>query len=182
MYIYIHGFNSDTCCRSYKDLCKILDTVRAIGYTSSEKAMDCYNNVCRQIEQYIQTEEDIKLLGSSLGGFFALHMAKKYALPVVAFNPVTFPHTQLRPYLGKSMNFYTLQEWDFTEEILFSYEEIPLQKHLPLRPTLIIGQKDEVLDYSIAQKFWDDEAKIILTNDAHSIVDYSLYLGSILER
>lgn len=182
MYIYIHGFNSDTCCRSYKDLCKILNTVQAIGYDSSEKALDCYNNLCWQMEQHMQIEKDINILGSSLGGFFALHMAKKYALPVVAFNPVTFPHIQLGPFLGKSMNFYTLQEWDLTEEILFSYEAIPLQKNLSLRPTLIIGQQDETLDYSIAANFWDGEAKIIFTNDRHSIADYSLYLESIMER
>lgn len=179
MYIYIHGFNSNLQSRSFLDLSRIIPTLYDCGYDYTQPAKHCYKQLCFQIEEIIQkntdTKQPIKLLGSSLGGFWALHLAEKYELPCLAFNPVTFAHEQLRPFLGINENFYTKKQFDFTENILLSYATFAFTRPRNLKPTLIIGQKDEILDPSIAYTYWNTYAQCILTNDTHSIMNYNKY-------
>lgn len=204
MYVYIHGFNSNLQSRSYKDLSRILPHLYDCGYDYTKKADTCYEELCVQIEKCIKenahkvsleekkletrknllhiAQEDknlavpsLKLLGSSLGGFWALHLAEKYELPCLAFNPVTFAHEQLRPFLGLNENFYTKQKWEFTEEILKSYAPYCFTRSRTLKATLIIGKNDEILDPKIAQKYWEKHAKCLLTKDQHSILNYEKY-------
>ena len=119
--------------------------------------------------------EDIKILGSSLGGFWAMHLAKKYNMPCLAFNPVTFGHEQLQPFLGLNQNFYTQEYWNFSEEALLSYTDFILDKNMAIRPHIILGNQDEILDYTIAFNYWKNDAACIITQDIHSIMDYSQY-------
>lgn len=180
MYLYIHGFNSDTTSRSYFDLCKILDDVSALSYDYTKPAKYCFMQLCEQVETYINDNKVLVILGSSLGGFWALHIAKKYNLPCVVFNPVTFSHEQLQPFLGINQNFYTQKKWDFTEETLMSYADFTLDRNLAVKPHIVLGKKDEVLDYQIALAYWNKYAHCIVGHEEHSIMDYSKYQSLIL--
>lgn len=179
MYLYIHGFNSDVNSRSYFELCKILDNVSALSYDYTKTAQFCFMQLCEQIEKHISdnvnNSGNLRILGSSLGGFWALHIAKKYALPCVVFNPVTLAHEQMRPFVGINENFYTQEKWNFTEEILMSYAGFILDRELAIKPHIVLGKEDELLDYQIALTYWKNDAHCIIVNEEHSIMDYSKY-------
>jgi len=179
MYLYIHGFNSDVKSRSYLDLRRILDNVFALGYDYTKTANFCFTQLCEQVEAYIKGNNsalgDVKILGSSLGGFWALHVAKKYELASLVFNPVTFAREQLQAFVGMNQNFYTQQKWDFTEEILMSYADFTLDRNLAIKPYIILGNEDAILDYQIALNYWNNDAHCIVEHEEHSIMDYSKY-------
>lgn len=180
MYGYIHGLNSDIQCRSYEELSAILPDVHALSYDYTKDAHEGYQELCEQVEMLMKQGHALTLLGSSLGGYYALHMGHRYAIRVVAFNPVTYPQTQLRAFLGENRNFYTQKVWDLTEEILFSYNAFPLMNSMEHCPTVIIGRNDEILDYRIAHDFWQKYANIVLSDDFHSIMEYNLYMKYML--
>ena len=192
MYLYIHGFNSDVKCRSFFDLSAILSDVSPLGYDYTKKADFCFAQLCEQMEKHLEINTkksdhakdlpscSIKILGSSLGGFWALHLAKKYNIPCLAFNPVTIAHEQLAPLIGQNQNFYTHEYWDFTKDTLLSYADFILDTNLSPSPHMILGQNDELLDYKIALNYWQNKAISHITDDAHSIMDYSLYKDIML--
>ena len=123
----------------------------------------------------------LTLIGSSLGGFFTLLFAKKYALPCVVFNPVTYPHEQLAPFMGKNYNFYTHEEWDFTKELLLSYKEFPLNTAMKFTPNIVLGTNDEVISPHVTLSFWKGKANILLTTNEHSINNYKDYVTLFLQ-
>lgn len=183
-FAYIHGFNSDKNSRSYQDIKNLLGT----GYD----VYDFYYNyrqeakyACAEIEEKLLAvytkNPNLKLIGSSLGGFFTLFFAQKYALPCVAFNPVTYPHLQLAPFTGKNYNFYTHEKWDFTQELLLSYKEFPLNTIMKFTPIIVLGTNDEVISPHITLSFWKNNANILLTTNEHSINNYSAYKALFLK-
>lgn len=174
-FAYIHGFNSDKNSRSWKDLQSLIGNVLDFHYSYMQNAPLALKEIENKLISALSENKNLKLIGSSLGGFFALFLAHKFSLPSTVFNPVTFPHEQLAPFTGKNYNFYTNEEWDFTQEILLSYKELPLNAKMRYTPNIIIGTNDEIIDPNVTLRFWKKKANILLTADEHSIADYAPY-------
>ncbi len=179
-FAYIHGFNSDKNSRSYKDIKALLGNVYDFYYNYRQEAKFAYREIEKKLLAAHQKNPNLTLIGSSLGGFFTLHFARKYALPCVVFNPVTFPHEQLAPFTGKNYNFYTHEEWDFTKELLLSYTDFPLSAEMNYMPTIVLGTNDEVISNDVTLQFWKGKANILLTTNEHSINNYKNYVSLFL--
>lgn len=105
VFAYIHGFNSDKNSRSYRDIKMLLGTsydVYDFYYNYRQEAKYAYAEIEEKLLAVYTKNPKLTLIGSSLGGFFTLLFAGKYALPCVAFNPVTYPHVQLAPFTAKT--------------------------------------------------------------------------------
>lgn len=176
-YAYIHGFNSDKNSRSFKEINALLGNVADLHYSYMQNAESALYEIENKLVSACAPNKNLTLIGSSLGGFFALYLARKHKLPCIAFNPVTRPHEQLAPFVGKNYNFYTNQEWDFSREILMSYQKLPLSTEMAYTPKIILGTNDTVIDPSVTLNFWFKHAKILLTAEEHSISRYSRFLA-----
>lgn len=179
-FAYIHGFNSDKNSRSYQDVKALLGNVYDFYYNYRQEAKYAYQEIEEKLLSACKENPRLTLIGSSLGGFFTLNFAKKYALPCVVFNPVTFPHEQLAPFTGKNYNFYTNEEWDFTQKLLLSYKEFPLSTDMKFMPTIVLGTNDEVISPHVTLNFWKNKANILLTTNEHSINNYKSYMALFL--
>lgn len=180
-FAYIHGFNSDKNSRSYQDIKALLGNVHDFYYNYSQEAKFAYAEIEEKLLAVYTKNPHLKLIGSSLGGFFTLLFAQKYALPCTVFNPVTYPHEQLAPFMGKNYNFYTHEEWDFTKDLLLSYKEFPLNTALKITPNIVLGTNDEVISPHITLSFWKGRANILLTANEHSINNYHAYKALLLK-
>lgn len=183
-FAYIHGFNSDKNSRSYQDIKALLGTVYDVYdfyHNYRQEAKYAYAEIEEKLLAVYTKNPNLKLIGSSLGGFFTLLFAREYALPCVAFNPVTFPHEQLAPFTGKNYNFYTHEEWDFTEDLLMSYKEFPLNTNMKFTPTIVLGTNDETISPHVTLSFWKGKANILLTTNEHSINNYYAYTALFLK-
>lgn len=174
-FAYIHGFNSDKNSRSFLELQKIYPTMRDCYYNYRQKAEFAHNEIENKLRVSLASNKQLVLIGSSLGGYFALYFSHKYNLPAVVFNPVTFPEQQLAPFLGENYNFYTNEKWNFTLEILNSYKNFPLSKKMNFPPRIIIGTNDKTIDPFITNDFWNKYANILITTEEHSISHYAQY-------
>ena len=126
-FVYIHGFNSDGNSRSGRELAQLLGvSVVCPEYDYAKPFASCLASIRRQILESVDTEKDrLTVMGSSLGGFFALQLRHPAIVHAVAWNPVVFPAIQLEQFLGQNTRFGDGVEWEFTRETLLSYAQAP---------------------------------------------------------
>lgn len=177
-FMYIHGFNSGENSRSAHLLSAMLgrEVVRLV-YDSAASFPDILSSLHQQIEQHTHSERDgVCLLGTSLGGFFALQLAHPAIAHVVAFNPVVHPVIQLQPLLGENTNFSSGMHWTFSKETLLSYAAAGDPRPHAQPRDVVLGTRDELLDYALAEAYWRDAACITLADEAHQIADFGPFV------
>ena len=150
MIIYIHGFSS----HGYGGKASAF---RAYFYDRQEKfiapSLSYVPELAIQtLEEMITACDDVNLIGSSLGGYYALCLAQKYHLKTVLINPSMHPYRTLEKVLGEVPNYYdnTHFEWKRSHlEMLKQYETIVTDQSNIM---LLLQKGDEVLDYREAVK------------------------------
>jgi predicted esterase YcpF (UPF0227 family) len=91
---------------------------------------------------------DLTFVGSSLGGFYATHLAEALDARAVLVNPAVRPHADLAPYVGVQTNLYTGEAFEvlpahFAELAALAVPRITR----PERYLLLVQTGDEVLDW-----------------------------------
>jgi hypothetical protein len=94
--------------------------------------------------------DDVTLIGSSLGGYYAIYLAEKYGLKAVLINPAVDSSKTLKRVLemgGKATNYYDNTEFTWNEnhvKMLQNYrvDEVENGEYL-----LLLQTADDVLDY-----------------------------------
>ena len=126
-FVYIHGFNSGRNSRSGHELSQLLGVpVCCPEYDYARSFAECFESLRQQIAAFIGARNDrLTVMGSSLGGFFALQLRHPSIIHAVAWNPVVFPAMQLEQFLGPNTRFSDGIDWEFTRESLLSYAQAP---------------------------------------------------------
>lgn len=126
-FVYIHGLGSGASSRSGRELAGLLGTdVICPEYDYARPFSECLSSLRRQIIESVDERNDrLCVMGSSLGGFYALQLRHPAIVHVVAWNPVIFPAMQLEQFLGMNTRFFDGTPWEFTRETLLSYAQAP---------------------------------------------------------
>ena len=113
--LYLHGFCSSPA--SWKARL-LADTLAARGQSSHwlcptlphhpEEAIA----LCRRLIE--QCDGQITLMGSSLGGHYANHLAETCNLNAILINPATIARMDLSRFIGSHENFHTGESFRFT--------------------------------------------------------------------
>lgn len=184
-FVYIHGFNSGVPSRSGKALSALVGSeVFCPQCDYSLEYASCLDGIVEQIKA--AAEGPYCIMGTSLGGFYALQLRFTGILNVIAWNPVIFPALQLARLTGRNKRFTDGKDWDFPENSLLSYAQAPdprmwknfywksLEKpenQTPFR-TVVLGDADEVLDSRLANAFWTGHAELMSVHAGHRIENY----------
>ena len=102
------------------------------------------------LEELIASYDDVTLVGSSLGGYYSIYLANKYALKCVLINPAVQSSKTLKRAVdlaGVAKNFYddSSFSWNASHlEMLKKYAVDDVQKGKYL---LLLQKGDDVLDY-----------------------------------
>ena len=160
MIIYIHGFASSgkgakaTLFREYFKI-QAVDFIAPSLSNVPALALDTLEQL---IESYTKLGESVSLMGSSLGGFYAIYLSQKYNLKAVLINPSIFPYDTLSRVSSPMTNFYDGASFEWREEhynTLKKYE-VADSKINAKNFMLLLQTGDESLDYRhAAQKFKD---------------------------
>ncbi len=178
MIIYIHGFGSSgegskaVLLRPYfKEEGFIAPSLP----TNPELAI---KTLCELIET-IQQFEKITLIGSSLGGYYALYLCARYGLKGVLINPAIYPYNTLQRALGTATNFYDNTQYEWNEhhlELLKKYEF----KSFDAKKILLLLQKDdELLDYGEALQKLQGVHSIVEEGGSHSFDGIERHIDTI---
>jgi predicted esterase YcpF (UPF0227 family) len=148
MIIYIHGFGSSGQGGKAKVFREYFKSINEPFIAPSLSYVPTL--AIKTLEELIESYEDVQLIGSSLGGFYSIHLAQKYDLKAVVINPSIYPYHTLENYLGYAQNFYDESsfEWNALHvEMLKEYEsQVTKQENF----MLLVQKGDELLDYQEA--------------------------------
>lgn len=180
MILYLHGFNSSP--RSHK--ARLMGRYMAERGLAAEYACPALpplaSEAVQAIEQVMPGKECC-FIGSSLGGFYATHLAEKHGAKAVLINPAIDPHVGLRAYLGTQKNLHTGEPYELTEAHLKEWEKLYASKVTPARYLLIVETGDEVLDYRKAVSRYAGAEQIVIPGGDHSLQSFPRHLPRILQ-
>lgn len=184
MILYIHGFNSSSA--SFK-AGLLREALARRGGSERFVAPDLSHwprQAIEQLEALIEKPGNgpITLVGSSLGGYYATYLAEKYGLKAVLINPAISPDELLPRYLGPNRNLYTGETYELTPQHIDQLRRLEVPEITrPERYLLIVGARDEVLDYRIALAKYRGAAQVIVEDGDHGLTNFADYVGSILD-
>lgn len=180
MIIYIHGFGGSgegskatllrPLFRSDGIIAPSLPTNPALAIATLSELIETFRRI-----------ETVMLIGSSLGGFYTLHLATKYNLKAVLINPAIRPYETLSRALGISggENFYDGSRYEWNESHLETLKSLIPTKVNVDNILLLLQKGDEVLDYSDASTGLKGCEQIIEEGGDHSFRGIERHVGRI---
>jgi uncharacterized protein len=125
--------------------------------------------------------DDITLVGSSLGGFYATWLAERHGWRAVLLNPAVVPQEDLSAYLGEQPLWHgggtiVIEPHHLDELRALSVDTITQ----PERYFLIAATGDEVLDYHTMLDHYPNVRTTLIQGSNHAISDFPDYVDSVL--
>jgi predicted esterase YcpF (UPF0227 family) len=181
---YLHGFNSGPASIKGRQLghaiAALPKAIRPEYFLPqlSHRPAEAMRTACRWAEA--GDRDQLTFVGSSLGGFYATHLAETYGARAVLINPAVHPDRDLAPYLGEQRNHYTGEVYEltaghFAELSAFKVARVAAQRYL-----LLVQTGDEVLDYRVAVAFYAGAWQFVQGGGDHSFHDFAVQIPVIL--
>jgi predicted esterase YcpF (UPF0227 family) len=174
--VYLHGFNSSPQSHKAQLLGRQL-AERGLSYTCPARPPSA-RAAMRRVEPLLDSRTC--LVGSSLGGFYATHLAEKHGLRAVLINPAIEPHVGLRAYLGTQKNLYTGEAYELTEAHLAECRDLYPPRLTPRRYLLLVETGDEVLDYRRALERYAGAEHVVVPGGDHSLRSFPEQLPRLM--
>ncbi|MCL1078326.1 esterase YqiA [Parashewanella spongiae] len=184
MLLYIHGFNSSPLSDKGIQTAEFIQrTFPELNFCQpqlpncAKEAIELLSNIVQQAKA---ANQPLRYIGSSLGGYFATHLAQHYGGKAVLINPVVKPYELMEELLGTQYNPFTEQSFEVTPEHQQWLKEIDSEviTH-PDRFFVLLQTGDEVLDYRQAVNKYHCCKMLIEPNGDHGFVDYKKHLPEI---
>ena len=124
--------------------------------------------------------DELALVGSSLGGYYATWVAERLGCRAVLLNPAVDPASDLREHIGRQQVFFSDEEIDFRPEYIQELRDLQVPVTHPERYFLIAATRDTVIDYrKMVDKYRGARQRIVEGSD-HELSDFSEYLDEVV--
>jgi|TARA_B100002003_G_C14156011_1_gene556586 hypothetical protein len=182
--IYLHGFLSSP---QSKKAQQTVDYCNQFGIGDRIYVPELGTGPARtiaEIRRLIESrdEDEVVLIGSSLGGFYATCVAEEFNLKAALVNPAVRPHQFWETHLGEHRNYYSGKIHRVTEEHINELKTIDsADLQYPQNFLLLLQKGDETLDYRQAAEKYQSSTCIIQENGNHSFENFDRVLPSIFK-
>ena len=146
MIIYIHGFGGcglGVKARAFRDFFKSRIVAPSLPYQPN-LAIDTLEQIINAILPY----EKVFLIGSSLGGFYALNLANRFNLKCVLINPALSPQKTLKEYVGNTISYYDKSFFNWTPLHVKELEQLEVGPLVKENCMVLLQKGDELLDWN----------------------------------
>lgn len=179
---YIHGFNSSPQSAKARLLGEYLAAFHpAVRYHVPALPYDperAIGTLCDAIAACLPAP--VKLLGSSLGGFYGAYAAELFRLPLVLVNPAVRPYELLKDHLGEQTNIYTGESYWFTPYHIEVLRRLEVEVTEPERYFLLTQMGDETLDYREGVARYQACRQVVEPGGSHGFDGFERHLPSIM--
>ena len=157
--VYLPGFNSSPLSEKSHQLRQEFGELHCAEYDSWHP-----DRAAQQLQSLLRPmlADAPLLIGSSLGGFWAYHLAAQHGLRCVLINPCMQPERSLHHAIGAVQNMYTHETGTLTVDDLARY---PAYRHAQPVPaamcTVLHEQGDEVIPYQESVTNFSGQARLI---------------------
>ncbi len=180
--IYIHGWNSSGNARKAELLKKELANnteYEVASYTLKSHPREAI----KQLAEIIESEKEsrkVHLIGSSLGGYYAVYLAESLNLKAAMVNPAVWAYKIFENDRGENLNPNTNEKYIIDQEWVDSLEEIFIETPDTKRYLVLLQTADETLDYRYAEKYFSGAKTIIDQGGSHSFEDLESKIPEML--
>jgi len=184
MILYLHGFRSSP--QSFK--ARMLgQRMLALGLerdflcpqlsASPKAAIDLALSLVEGIPA-----NELTLVGSSLGGYYANWLAENIGCRAVLLNPAVQPPRELEKYVGVTTAFHSDEVFEFKAEYIDELKALAVNRiTLPERYFLIAATGDEVLDWREMTQHYTGARHRVIQDSDHGLSDFADYVDQVLE-
>jgi len=123
----------------------------------------------------------LAFVGSSLGGYYATHLAERLGARAVLINPAVRPFDDLEPYRGLQTNLYTGVAFEVTDAHFDELRSLAVPRITrPARYFLLVQSGDEVLDWREAVAHYAGASQFVQGGGDHAFRDFEAQIPAIL--
>jgi hypothetical protein len=180
--LYLHGFcaspksnKAELLRRAHEE--RGLEFIAPSLHAGPRKAIEIIRNSIKGVPC-----SRLVVLGSSLGGYYATWVAEQLDVPAVLINPAVYPQKVISANLG----FHRVPDTDITLEVrpehIRELDEISVRtlRH-PEKYLTVLGDADEILDWTEARDFYAATNEWIIPGENHRLANFPAYLPRIME-
>ena len=175
MILYIHGFRTTN--NSYK--AQLLKAHYGDKLIASDHSF-IPQQAIKDLEKIIEEQSITGIIASSLGGYYATYLSQKYNLKTVLINPSVSPYITTKKYLGDNSK-DDGESFVWKEEHLKMLEAFKVDKPKLDNFFLFLQMGDEVLDYRVAQSFYQGAKLVIEEEGNHRFKGFERFFDEVLE-
>lgn len=125
--------------------------------------------------------EQLTVVGSSLGGFYATWLAEHLGCRAVLLNPAVKPPRDLESYVGVTTHYHSDEVFEFKHEYIAELQALALDRiTLPQRYLLLAATGDEVLDWREMVAHYPGAQQIVIEGSDHGISEFADYADQVL--
>ncbi|MDO4699845.1 MAG: YqiA/YcfP family alpha/beta fold hydrolase [Moraxella sp.] len=187
--IYLHGLDSSPNASKAVITKRHADTLGTPVFCPD---LNCPpDDVLSKVLALINTNDDVVLIGSSLGGYFANLISDLTGTPAVLLNPSIRPDVSFRRFLSdnfadkplakETVIYTTTGGWQIRFGDLAWFETRPLTVQNPAKIRVLLKMGDELLNAHAACQFYQDKGAFVLAQDGgdHQMSDYDKQVNII---
>ena len=124
---------------------------------------------------------ELTLIGSSLGGFYATHLAERFGARAAVINPTIRPWDDLRPHAGTQTNLHSGETFEVTDAHFDALRSLRVPRITrPERYLLLMRSGDEVLPWRDAIGFYAGAWQFVLGGGDHGWTDFAGEIPAVL--
>ena len=183
MILYLHGFRSSP--KSFK---------ARVVQKALEDAGRVHELICPQLPASPKeamalalllaerhAPDNLSIIGSSLGGFYATWLAERLDVPAVLLNPSVNPLKNLEHHVGVTTAWHSDEPFEFRREYVDELAALRVdQITKPERYYLIAATGDEVLDYRDMVAHYAGARQHVIHGSDHAISEFPHYVDDVL--
>jgi predicted esterase YcpF (UPF0227 family) len=181
--LYLHGFRSSPA--SYK--ARIVEQRMAVlGHVSDlicpqlPASPQAAIALAQALVQEIPADE-LAIVGSSQGGFYATYLAEQLGCRAVLVNPSVDPLQNLSQAVGITTAWHSDTPFEFRQEYIGELAALKVARIThPARYFLIAATGDEVLDYRDMTAHYAGARQHVIQGGDHAVSNFEVYVDDVL--
>lgn len=183
MIVYLHGFKSSP--QSFKAR-YLADKMAALSLSEQYYCPQLPASPKAAIDMVLAhigntNADDVTLIGSSLGGFYATWLAEKLGCRAVLLNPAVKAPANLASYVGVSTQYHSDEPFEFKAAYVDELLALQIDKITqPKRYYLIAATGDEVLDWREMVAHYPGAAQTVIEGSDHGLSGFVDYADDVL--
>lgn len=185
--VYLHGFRSSPASIKAQRLRAAVESLPARHRPQlwipelTHAPAAAMTEVAAWVERHAASAEALGFVGSSLGGFYATHLAERFGARAVMINPAVHPERDLAPWIGTQTNLYTGESFEVTAAHFAELAALAVPRITrPERYFLLVESGDEVLDYREAVAFYGGAWQYLAGGGDHTFTQFEAQIPAIL--
>jgi predicted esterase YcpF (UPF0227 family) len=183
MILYLHGFRSSPQSFKARVLAERMQQLgRGAEYFCPQLPASPRQAIAlakTMVQRY--APDQVALIGSSLGGYYATWLAEQIGCRAALLNPAVQPARDLERYVGVMTAYHSDEPFEFKREYIDELKELAVARITkPERYFLLAATGDEVLDWREMTAHYKGAQQHVIQGSDHAISDFESYMDGVL--